>query len=76
MTYRVSYYDDLLALARVQGHQGVTKSEYFRTEYEALQRVRQLIEDGDYHAVSLCDSSGKVLTGILLQLKLRGSIAD
>ena len=43
---------------------------------EALQRPRQLIDDGDRHAVTLCDSSGSVLAGILLQLKLGAVIAD
>jgi hypothetical protein len=33
-----------------QGHDGVTRTEYFRTEYEALQRAHQLLEDGDHHA--------------------------
>jgi len=54
----------------------VTRTEYFRTEYEALQRARQLLEDGDHHAVSLCDSSGSVLAGIRLQLKLGAAIAE
>ena len=76
MTYRVSYDDSLVALAGARGQLRVTRSEYFRTEYEALQRARQLIEDGDCYAVSLRDSSGVVLTGILLQLKLGRPIAD
>jgi hypothetical protein len=54
----------------------VTRTEYFRTEYEALQRARQLLEDGDHHAVSLCDSSGGVLAGIRLQLRLGAAVAD
>jgi hypothetical protein len=54
----------------------VKRTEYFRTEYEALQRARQLLDDGDHHAVTLCDSSGSTLAGILLQLKLGASIAD
>jgi hypothetical protein len=58
------------------GHESVNRTEYFRTEYEALQRARQLLDDGDHHAVTLCDSSGSILAGILLQLKLGASIAD
>jgi hypothetical protein len=57
----------LAATTGAGGHEGVTRTEYFRTEYEALQRARQLLEDGDHHAVSLCDSSGSVLAGIRLQ---------
>jgi hypothetical protein len=55
---------------------GLTRTEDFRTEYEALNRARQLLEDGDLYAVSLCDSSGRVVAGILLQLKLGASSAD
>jgi hypothetical protein len=76
MTYRISYEDGLAASTGARGHEGVTRTEYFRTEYEARNRARQLLEDGDHHAVSLCDSSGSVLTGIRLQLKLGAVIAD
>ena len=76
MTYRISYDDGLAAISVSRGHQGVTRTEYFRTEFEALQRARQLLDDGDHHAVTLCDSSGSTLAGILLQLKLGASIAD
>jgi hypothetical protein len=76
MTYRISYDDGLAAISASRGHQGVTRTEYFRTEFEALQRARQLLEDGDHHAVRLCDGSGTVLAGILLQLKLGTPIAD
>lgn len=63
-------------MAGSRGRERVKRTEYFRTEYEAPQRARQLLEDGDHNAVTLCDSSGNVLTGILLQLKLGASIAD
>lgn len=76
MTYRISYDDGLAAMAGSRDRERVKRTEYFRTEYEALQRARQLLEDGDHNAVMLCDSSGNVLTGILLQLKLGASIAD
>ncbi|HWX31573.1 MAG TPA: hypothetical protein VNZ53_29590 [Steroidobacteraceae bacterium] len=76
MTYRISYDDGLAATTGAGGHEEVTRTEYFRTEYEALQRARQLLEDGDHHAVSLCDSSGGVLAGIRLQLRLGAAVAD
>ena len=76
MTYRISYDDGLAATTGAGGHEGVTRTEYFRTEYEALQRARQLLEDGDHHAVSLCDNSGSVLAGVRLQLKLGTAIAE
>jgi hypothetical protein len=76
MTYRISYDDGLAAMAGSRGHERVKRTEYFRTEYEALQRARQLLDDGVHHAVTLCDSSGSIPAGILLQLKLGASIAD
>jgi hypothetical protein len=33
----------------------VERTEYFRTEYEALRRARQLLEGGDHHGVALHD---------------------
>jgi hypothetical protein len=44
--------------------------EEFSTEYEALGRARELLEDGDHGGVSVRDSSGNVLCGVRLQLKL------
>jgi len=76
MTYRISYDDGAAAMAGAQGYERVTRTEYFRTEYEALNRARRLLEDGDYHAVSLCDGSGSAISGIRLQLKLGASIFD
>jgi len=76
MTYRISYDDVLAAMAGARGHERVTRTEYFGTEYEALQRARQLLEGEDHHAVCLYDSSGSVVAGIRLQLKLGASIAD
>jgi len=55
-----------------RGHEGVRRTEYFRTEYEARNRAHQLLEDGDHHGVSVCDGSGTVLAGILLELKRLG----
>jgi hypothetical protein len=76
MTYRISYDDGFAAMAGSRGHERVKRTVYFRTEYEALQRARQLLNDGDHHAVTLCNSSGSILAGILLQLKLGASIVD
>ena len=75
MTYRISYDDGLATMAGARGHERVTRTEYFGTEYEALQRARQLLEE-DHHAVCLYDGTGSVLAGIRLQLKLGASIAD
>jgi hypothetical protein len=76
MTYRISYENGVAAAADAAYLEVVTRTEYFRTEYEALQRARQLLEDDNRHAVSLCDSSGEVLTGIRLQLRLGASLAE
>ena len=76
MAYQVSYEDGLASAGDARGHEGVRRTEYFRTEYEARNRARQLLEEGDHHAVSLCDGSGTVLAGILLHLKLAAAIIE
>ena len=76
MAYRISYEDGSAVTTGAEGYGGVTRSEYFRTEFEALKRARQLLDDGDHHAVATHDGSGRTLTGILLQLKLEGVIVD
>jgi hypothetical protein len=76
MTYRISYDHGFAASTGPRGHEGATRTEYFRGEHDALRRARELIENGDYHAVAVHDGTGSVLTGILLQLKLGAAIAD
>jgi hypothetical protein len=76
MTYRISYEHGFAASTGPRGHEGATRTEYFRSEHEAFRRARELIENGDYHAVAAHDDTGSVLTGILLQLKLGAAIAD
>jgi hypothetical protein len=69
MTYRISYSDGLSSETRKR-NRGTTRTEDFGTEQEALVRVRKLLEEGDHDGVSVCDSSGNVLCGVRLQLKL------
>jgi len=69
MTYRISYDDGLT-------REAVKRSEYYRTEFEATRRARQLLEDGDHHGIALHDASGSVLTGIRLELKLGMAVTD
>jgi hypothetical protein len=76
MTYRISYDHRFAASTSPRGHEGATRTEYFRGEREALRRARKLIENGDYHAVAVHHGTGSVLTGVLLQLKLGAAIAD
>ena len=71
MTYRISYEN---GLASRRG--GVERIEYFRTEFEALKRARQLLESGDHHRVVMHEGSGSVLTGFRLQLKLGMQVTD
>ena len=70
MAYRISYDDKLTNPAINRRSEDAPRTETFATEPEALIRARELIEDGDYYAVAICDDSGEVLGGILLQLKL------
>jgi hypothetical protein len=70
MTYRVSYHVSLKTAPEDEREPDATETEEFSTEYEAFRRARDLLEDGDHGAVSVRDSSGSVLCGVLLQLKL------
>jgi hypothetical protein len=62
MTYRVSYEDALTATSGSQ--EGVMRTEYFRTEFEALNRARQLIESGGHLGVAVHYGADGVLAGI------------
>ena len=74
MTYRICYDDGLVTSSR--DREMVQRSEYFRTEFEALRRARQLFEDGDCHAIAVHDETGSILTGVLLQLKLGAAFVE
>jgi hypothetical protein len=63
MTYRVSYEDALTVTSGSQ--EGVTRTEYFRTEFEALNRARQLMARGDYDGVVVHHGTDVVLAGVL-----------
>ena len=70
MTYRISYSDG--SAAAIIGGREVETSlvEEYPTEPEALSRARALLEAGEHDAVSVRDSSGNVLHGVCLQLRL------
>jgi len=70
MTYRLSYDDGVPISVKKWRNEEAARTETFRTEHEALKRARQLLDDGDHHAVVVYDSSGNTLGGIRLQLKL------
>jgi hypothetical protein len=69
MTYRISYEDGWAGTNGAPGYHGVTRTEYFRTEHEALKRARTLL-DRYHQGVVVHDSSGGVLAGIKLQSRL------
>ena len=70
MTYSISYDDGSPNATKERREEGLTRIETFRTEQEALNRAFRLLDDGTHHAISVCDSSGNVLCGVRLQLKL------
>jgi hypothetical protein len=70
MSYRISYYDTMPPSLRKWRQQDSACTETFETEHEALNRARELLDDGEVHAVAVADDSGTVLGGIRLQLKL------
>jgi len=70
MSYSISYNDELATVTKERREQGLTRIEMFLTEDEALNRAFRLLDEGTHHAISVCDSSGNVLCGVRLQLKL------
>ena len=70
MTYSISYDDGSPSATKESRAEGLTRIETFRTEQEALNRAFRLLDDGTHHAISVCDGSGNVLSGVRLQLKL------
>ena len=70
MTYSISSGDGLAVVTKERREEGSTRIETFLTEHEALKRAFRLLDDGTHHAISVCDSSGNVLCGVRLQLKL------
>jgi hypothetical protein len=70
MAYRISYDEKIPVCVDNWRDEDAPRTEFFETEQEALQRARELIEEGNWHAVAVSDDSGEVLGGIRLQLKL------
>lgn len=75
MTYRVLYGD----VAAMTGHDRHfddgrlderLQSERFSTEYEALRRARELLDDDISAVVAVADTQGNLLSGLRLQLRL------
>jgi hypothetical protein len=75
MTYSISYDDGWPSATKETREGGLTRIETFLTEHEALKRASRLLDDGEHHAISVCDGSGNVLCGVRLQLKL-GFLAE
>jgi hypothetical protein len=72
MVYRISYEDGWAAITE----RDATRTEYFRSEHEALHRARELINSGVHQGVAVCESNGPVLAGVRLHLRLGASAAD
>ena len=70
MTYRISYDETQTFQADPAQARDIARTEYFRTEHEALSRARELIEAADHHAIVFADGAGNVVRGIGLQLRL------
>jgi hypothetical protein len=70
MTYRVCYGHPEVVTRRDAYLDDRIRSERFSTEYEALSRARELIEQEAGIAVAVHDGAGNQLCGLRLQLKL------
>jgi hypothetical protein len=75
MTYRISYSDGSAGALIGESEAETRLIEEYRTEAEALRRARELLEAGEHDAISVRDSSGNVLYGVCLQLRL-GFLAE
>jgi hypothetical protein len=70
MTYRV-FYGDAAAVASREPHlDDRVNTEQFSTEYEALRRARELLDEDLATAVAILDPAGNRLAGLRLQLRL------
>jgi len=75
MPYDV-YYGDPVAMSNRDHHlDHRVSTEQFSTEFEALNRAREILEEDDCTAISIRDGNGNHLTGLRLQLKL-GFLCD
>lgn len=70
MSYSISYNDGLASATKERRNEDLTRIETFLTEDEALNRAFRLLDEGTHQRISVCDSSGNVLCGVRLQLKL------
>lgn len=70
MIYSICYHDGLADPIERRHEASLTRIETFLTEQEALNRASRLLDDGVHYAISVYDSSGNVLCGVRLQLKL------
>jgi len=75
MTYRISYSDGSTGAIIGRREAETSLVEEYRTEPEALRRARELLEAGEHDAIAVRDSSGNVLYGVCLQLRL-GFLAE
>src|SRR5580658_10411473 len=69
MTYRISYDRHIVAKAAAT-HRRAAEIEEYGTEREALRRARDLLDNGEHHAVLVSDGDGNSLAGVRLQLRL------
>jgi hypothetical protein len=70
MTYRVLYGDAVAMTSRDRHLDERVRAERFSTEYEALRRARELLEEDVSTAVAVTDGGGNLLSGVRLQLRL------
>jgi hypothetical protein len=70
MSYRISYNDTTAPALKKWRNEESERVEIFASEYEALKRARELLDEGEVHGVTMTDDSGSVLGGFRLQLRL------
>ena len=70
MAYRISYSDGAVGAIIGERKADTSLVEEYPTEPQALGRARELLDAGEHDGISVRDSSGNILCGVRLQLKL------
>ena len=76
MTYHVLYGDAAAMSGRDRHLDERIRSERYSTEHEALMRARELLEEDISTVVAVSDRTGKLVSGVCLQLRLGYTTCD
>jgi hypothetical protein len=70
MPYQVFYIVRSQSAGVVRAVEDISKKEHYKTEQQALTRIRELCENECHHSILLAHGPDYVLSGFRLQLEL------